>query len=324
MQPRREPRRPCVNRPARYIACLLFVIFPLFTAAAPGASPNAPPITVPHCVAPHSQVGASVPFILGHSYSWQITGTGVTNISSFGATASFTSGDAGTVITIQVIDTSTGCSVKSTETVQVNFGDEGSGDFYYGDVCTIGRLSITAGCGGGNYCPTIPPLTRAQMAVLILKAEHVANYVPPGCTGLFSDVACPSQYAAWIEQLYNEGITAGCGASTFCPNDPITRAQMAVFMVKVVHGTCPPGQNPANCYQAPAASGAKFTDVPAGAFAAAEIEQLLADGHVAKGACSGAGEVAGMKYCPGTPTPPTESVTRAQMARFIKLTFGLQ
>jgi hypothetical protein len=159
------------------------------------------------------------------------------------------------------------------------------------------------------------------MAVLILKAEHTTAYVPPGCHGIFTDVACPSQYANWIEQLYNEGITSGCGASTFCPNDQITRAQMAVFMVKIVHGYCPPGVS--NCYQPPPATGTKFTDVPAGAFAAAWIEQLLADGHVAKGICTGAGETLGFAYCPGVANPPSNTVTRAQMARFIKKTFAL-
>jgi len=28
-----------------------------------------------------------------------------------------------------------------------------------------------------------------------------------------------------------DGITGGCGGDNFCPNDPITRAQMAVFLV---------------------------------------------------------------------------------------------
>jgi virginiamycin B lyase len=91
---------------------------------------------------------------------------------------------------------------------------------------------ITAGCGGGDYCPS-QPVTRAQMAVFLLKAEHGATYVPPACTGTFADVPCPSQYANWVEQLHAEGITAGCGGGNYCPNDPNIRGQMAVFLVKV-------------------------------------------------------------------------------------------
>ena len=52
--------------------------------------------------------------------------------------------------------------------------------------------------------------------------------------GIFDDVACPSLFADWIEDLYNRSITAGCQASPplYCPNDPNTRGQMAVFLVK--------------------------------------------------------------------------------------------
>ncbi|MBI3161664.1 MAG: S-layer homology domain-containing protein, partial [Chloroflexi bacterium] len=38
--------------------------------------------------------------------------------------------------------------------------------------------------------------------------------------------------ANFIEQLFNEGITAGCGGGNYCPGNPVTRAEMAVFLVK--------------------------------------------------------------------------------------------
>jgi hypothetical protein len=90
---------------------------------------------------------------------------------------------------------------------------------------------ITGGCGGGNYCPD-GNVTRAQMAVFLLKAKHGAAYVPPAATGLFLDV--PAGYWArnWIEQLAVEGITGGCGGGNYCPDDNVTRAQMAIFLVR--------------------------------------------------------------------------------------------
>ena len=90
---------------------------------------------------------------------------------------------------------------------------------------------ITAGCGGGNYCPTTP-VTRDQMAVFLLKAKHGSGYVPPVATGDFLDVPANYWAAAWIEQLAVEGITAGCGGGNYCPTTPVTRDQMAVFLVK--------------------------------------------------------------------------------------------
>jgi len=80
------------------------------------------------------------------------------------------------------------------------------------------------------------------MAVFLLKAKHGTGYVPTPCAGIFADVACPATpefpYSDWIEQLYAEAITAGClaappgGLPSYCPQQPNTRGEMAVFIVK--------------------------------------------------------------------------------------------
>ncbi len=93
---------------------------------------------------------------------------------------------------------------------------------------------ITTGCGGGNYCPDAF-VTRRQMAVFLLKTKYGSSYVPPDCTGLFGDVACPGAPAVnFIEGLYNEQITGGCQAMPllYCPDGTSTRGQMAVFITK--------------------------------------------------------------------------------------------
>jgi streptogramin lyase len=111
------------------------------------------------------------------------------------------------------------------------FGDVHIGDFAADWIEELAALGITGGCGGGDYCPG-NPVTRAQMAVFLLKSEHGSGYMPPDCIGVFGDVACPSTFAPWIEQLAAEGITAGCGGGNYCPNDPNIRGQMAVFLSK--------------------------------------------------------------------------------------------
>ncbi len=71
-----------------------------------------------------------------------------------------------------------------------------------------------------------------------LPAAPPGSFTPPACTGIFLDVPCPGGFAVnWIEQLYNDGITAGCGGGDYCPDNPVTRAQMAVFLEKAVRGT---------------------------------------------------------------------------------------
>ncbi len=91
---------------------------------------------------------------------------------------------------------------------------------------------ITAGCGTGIYCPNNPN-TRAQMSVFIVKATEGAAFVPPACTGVFADVPCPGGFAVdFIEYLFIQGVTGGCGGGNFCPNASITNGQMAIFLVK--------------------------------------------------------------------------------------------
>ena len=70
------------------------------------------------------------------------------------------------------------------------------------------------------------------MAVFLLRAKYGSSYSPPPATGVFSDVDLGYWAANWIEQLAVEGITAGCGNGNYCPEDEVTRDQMAVFLVK--------------------------------------------------------------------------------------------
>jgi hypothetical protein len=111
------------------------------------------------------------------------------------------------------------------------FGDVSTSTFGAAWIEQFSKEGITAGCGGGLYCPDIN-VTRAQMAIFLLKGEHGSAYVPPVATGKFPDVPVGSFAADWIEQLSAEGITSGCGNGLYCPNTDVTRAQMAVFLVK--------------------------------------------------------------------------------------------
>jgi hypothetical protein len=90
---------------------------------------------------------------------------------------------------------------------------------------------ITGGCGAGIFCPGAP-VRRDQMAVFLMKADRGPSFTPPPCTGRFPDVACPSTFANWIEQLAADGITTGCGGGNYCPTSNNTRGQMATFVVK--------------------------------------------------------------------------------------------
>ena len=111
------------------------------------------------------------------------------------------------------------------------FLDVGAGDFAANFIERLLLDGITSGCGNGNYCPNAT-VTRAQMAVFLLRAKYGAGYSPPAASGVFGDVDLSYWAVHWIEQLAAEGISSGCGSGNYCPNDPVTRAQMAVFLVR--------------------------------------------------------------------------------------------
>jgi hypothetical protein len=97
----------------------------------------------------------------------------------------------------------------------------------------LAEEGITVGCSvsPAKYCPTTA-VTRDQMAVFLLRAVHGSSYTPPNATGIFQDVPTSYWAADWIEQLATEGITGGCSNDNYCPMNPVTRDQMAVFLVK--------------------------------------------------------------------------------------------
>ena len=237
------------------------------------------------------------------SYQWRKNGTPLTDGGSVSGatTATLTIDpvdfpDAGSYDVLVTDSCTTGAS--NAATLAVEFADVPPSNIFHADILTIATAGVTAGCGGADYCPTAI-VTRAQMAVFLLKSEHGSAYVPPACVGLFADVPCPSTYANWVEQLANEGVTAGCGNGDYCPDDAVTRAQMAVFLLKTSQGSG---------YVPPAAT-AIFGDVPIDGFAAAFIDDLYTRGIA--GGCS----TSPLLYC------PNNVVNRAQMAAFLVNTF---
>jgi hypothetical protein len=185
-----------------------------------------------------------------------------------------------------------------------DFLDVAAGDLFHDSVEKLFRHGVTAGCDVGLFCPDADT-TRAQMAVFLLKSLLGSGYTPPPATGvIFADVLLDAFAAAWIEDLYNRGITGGCLTDPlrYCPDANVSRAEMAVFLLKTLLG---------KDYVPPPATGTVFADVPVDAFAAAWIEDLYHRGITA-GCLTGP-----LRYC------PDGFVTREEMAAFLVLTFGL-
>lgn len=102
------------------------------------------------------------------------------------------------------------------------------------------RRGVTAGCGSGRYCPSTQ-VTRSQMSVFLLATREGQGYAPAACTSpVFWDIPCSTPFAPWINELVRRGVTAGCGGGAFCPEDVVTRGQMAVFLATTFGLPLPP------------------------------------------------------------------------------------
>ncbi len=179
-----------------------------------------------------------------------------------------------------------------------SFADVPTAHPFYRFIENIFHNGVTGGCGGANYCPG-NETRRDQMAVFVLRAAEGLDYLPPACADLFADVDCPGPFADWIEELANRGVVAGCGGGNYCPDAPVLRQQMAVFLLRTLLGS---SYVPPDCTDL-------FDDVPCTNPFAAWIEDLFSRGIT--GGCGGD------NYCPASVT------TRGQMAVFLERTFGL-
>jgi S-layer family protein len=93
----------------------------------------------------------------------------------------------------------------------------------------LSRRGVVAGCGGGNFCPQAD-VTRAQMSVFVLRTLDPALNPPACTTPVFNDVPASDPFCRWIEELARRGVVSGCGGGAYCPNNPVTREQMGVFI----------------------------------------------------------------------------------------------
>jgi hypothetical protein len=161
------------------------------------------------------------------------------------------------------------------------------GSVHEADINGIAEVGITQGCGGANFCPR-GGVTRAEMASFLVRAMELA----PQTSGPFADIT-NSIHAPNINALAAAGITAGCSANAYCPDQVVSREQMATFLTRALELT--PAQH-------------NFADVGTGTHAQ-DIGAIAAAGIT-----TGCG--AGL-YC------PFDWVTREQMATFLARGFEI-
>ena len=99
------------------------------------------------------------------------------------------------------------------------------GSPYQASIDWLAKQGLTTGCGGGNYCPD-KNVSRGQMAAFLAAALKL----PAGPEKFSDDNGSP--FEAAINSVAAAGITTGCGGTNYCPDQDVTREQMATFLVR--------------------------------------------------------------------------------------------
>jgi hypothetical protein len=169
-------------------------------------------------------------------------------------------------------------------------------------------FGTTSGTGSGVVNVLFPANTSGyDLSESLLIAGIPISATILGTTQIFADVPPSAFYFDAANLMYTKGVTKGCSSSPldYCPNNPVTRDEMAYFIVTAIYGAscgqpyCFTLNNPGTQY---------FIDVPPSDQFYPQVEKMYELG-VTLG-CAGTAGV-NLQYC------PTASVNREQMAEFI-------
>jgi hypothetical protein len=175
------------------------------------------------------------------------------------------------------------------------YADVPANDIFADYIGIIKANAITSGCTATNYCPSATT-TRGQMAVFIVRSLLGTDDFTVRQDQYFTDIPSTHPLFKWIQKLRELNITTGCTPFTFCPDNPVTRGEMAVFLVRAKLGdTFTSSSTP------------YFSDVPATNVFFRYIQKLRQLGITAG--------------CTATDYCATSTNTRAQMAVFLTRMF---
>ena len=172
------------------------------------------------------------------------------------------------------------------------FRDVPPGHLFGSDITWLATAGITRGCNPPTndlFCPDLAT-TRGQMATFLQRALNL----PASEDTPFVDIS-ESVHRRDIAAAAAAGITRGCNPPAndrFCPHEPVTRAQMAAFLVRAL--------------QLGDAESDPFVDDDGSVFE--DDIAAIATARITRGCNPPAND----RFCPHEP------VTRAQMAAFLQ------
>ena len=139
--------------------------------------------------------------------------------------------------TLSVSLTGTGSGTVTANSGTISWsGNTGTASYSSGT-----RVKLTAAANSGATFTGWSGACSSQSAsatciVPMNKAEAVtAHYIIKG-KPTFDDVPSTSPYETYIEAIYNNGITPGCGHGNYCPSSDVAKGTMAAFIIRALYG----------------------------------------------------------------------------------------
>ena len=173
------------------------------------------------------------------------------------------------------------------------FADVPSSHLFFDYITMMRTTGLTSGCTATTYCPD-RTITRGEMSVFLIRGLYGLGDFAFQQTPYFTDVPSTHPFFRHIQKMRELGITLGCTATTFCPEDLVTRATAAAFVVRARLASSTQFAHPVTPL---------FTDVPFGDTFFAPIQKAKQTG-ITSGCTAGT-------YC------PTQFLTRGQAAVFV-------
>jgi probable HAF family extracellular repeat protein len=137
---------------------------------------------------------------------------------------------------LTVADSGTGSGTVTSTPSGISCGTTCSASYSSGTSVTLTATPNSGSTFTGWSGACSSKSASATCVITVNGPEAVAaHYIITGVP-TFSDVSSTSIYENYIEAIYNNGITTGCGNNQYCPSEQVTRDQMAAFIIRALYG----------------------------------------------------------------------------------------
>ena len=179
----------------------------------------------------------------GNGYSQQLLRTATGNFVRFAAPIQLPSGSIVKYLELDYCDNTGGSGFVQGALVEMTYlGNESD---YVGFLASNGDGCSIETTGNGDLVvdnffkhyyllATVSSSAGDLTGLAGMIVGYQLQVSPAPGTATFNDVPTSHPFFQFVEALAAAGITGGCGANNYCPDNPVTRGQMAVFLAKAL------------------------------------------------------------------------------------------